>query len=93
LNYLTIDRLHRVTFPCFLKARVADPGLNIIRQAEKANLKEKLCHTHKKNIILKIATRMLYIADRLSKINSSLQVFANLQQSGKIKYTRFSTFF
>jgi hypothetical protein len=29
-----------------LKARVADPGFIIISQTEKANLKEKLCHTH-----------------------------------------------
>ncbi len=91
MNYLTIDRLHSVTFPCLLKVRVADPCLIIFRQAEKANLKEKLCHTHNlynKNCYCKV----IYIVDRFTKINHSLQVFANLQKCGKSKFIRFGRF-
>ncbi len=91
LNYLTIDRLHRVTFPCFLKARVADPGLIIISQTEKANLKETVSHSYVIYTIT-IATVKSSIVDRFTKINNSLQVFANLQKCGKIKFIRFVRF-
>jgi hypothetical protein len=67
-------------------------SLQVFRQAEKANLKEKNCVT----LIIypnTIATVKSSIVDRFTKINNSLQVLANLQQCGQIKFTRFSRFF